>query len=111
VSASDIVHGVAAHWVQRAQVQQLRGKTRDRADMIVTGRATLYYSRGEITNWPGTLRIPVTDSHSGKGYGFGDSYEVVTGHFMGPDDKRWAFRNAGDNQIARCKRMKHQSKG
>jgi hypothetical protein len=85
----------------------------ERLAMLKDGKATLYISRSAdnrwvISNWTSNASISyaafnITKSH---GYGFGRQYDVVTGRFYGPDGKLWAFRNAGDNQIARCKRLK-----
>ena len=75
--------------------------------MIDTGRATLYFSKGEVTDWVGHLKFSAFNITHSHGYGFGGTkYEIVTGRFRGPDDKLWSFRNAGDNQIARCRRLK-----
>ena len=92
----------------------------ERAAMVKTGRATLYLTdstggalddyaardRMRITDWPGKLSFHVMDYRKSHGYGFGRKYPIVTGHFIGPDAYVWAFRNAGDMQIARCKRTK-----
>lgn len=96
---------------------------RDKAQMIETGRATLYLDyhgpsgmnqrgskypywavcTGELTNWPGSLRF---------------SARVKAGHhnwarvrfdawFTGPDGKQWHAVCIGDNsQVARCTRVK-----
>lgn len=79
-----------------------------------TGRAILYAvdsqaSAGRaltIQDWAGKLNFPAYNITRSHGYGFGTRYEIVTGRFIGPDGKLWCFRNAGDNQIARCKRLK-----
>ena len=99
---------------------------RELREMIATGRATLYLTertqpeqlpgpamaRGLVTryqlkDWPGVLCFPVYGrvKHS-QGYGFGRRYPVNTGQFIGPDGFIWSFRNAGDMQLACCKRTK-----
>jgi hypothetical protein len=90
------------------------GKTRcyaccadvDRAEMLKSSRAVLYFHNQQITNWPGSLRFDAFNITRSEGRAFGCRYEIVTGRFRGPDGSLWAFRNAGDNQIARCRRLK-----
>jgi hypothetical protein len=89
---------------------------RDRADMIATGKATLYlvqcaprplsaFSKAhELTNWPGSLRFPATYVRiSKRGGGFGS--QRTDAYFTGPDGKAWHAVNRGDSQIARCRRL------
>lgn len=76
----------------------------DLAEMAEHGRWTGYYVGGYITNWPGSLKFPATRVNRGKGRGFGGTYELYTGTFSGPDGFVWSFRNAGDMDLARCKR-------
>lgn len=91
-----------------------RGKTRcyascadaDRTEMLRTSRTILYFHDEQIINWPGSLRFDAFNITRSKGLGFGCSYDIVTGRFRGPDGSLWAFRNAGDSQIARCRRLK-----
>lgn len=85
------------------------------AHMVEDGQACLYLvkrdGRNVLTTWPGTISFnPIYGSvnHS-DGYGFGRRYPVVTGRFVGPDGYVWSFRNAGDMQLARCKRTKKRS--
>lgn len=98
----------------------------DRARMIETGRATLYlvsriapacetYTgigarpgptlKYKVANWPDSLSFPVTRIRvARRGGGFGaDRVDVW---FTGPDGKPWHGVNRGDNQIARCRRLK-----
>jgi hypothetical protein len=90
------------------------GKTRcyaccaevDRAEMLKTSRAVLYFVNLQITNWPGSLRFDAFNITRSRGSGFGHPYDIVTGRFRGPDGSLWVFRNAGDNQIARCRRLR-----
>ena len=86
----------------------------DRADMIATGKATLYlatkaehstYGRAIVSNWPGTLQF------SGR-YSVGrhniarKRYDVA---FRGPDGFMWSGRKYGDNtQICHCRRTKRR---
>ncbi len=93
---------------------------RERAAMIETGCSTLYFCenvehggtiprfRNELTDWPGKLRFHVWYVNRSHGYGFGRRYPIVTGRFNGPDGFVWSFRNAGDMQIARCRRTKER---
>ncbi len=85
----------------------------DRADMVKTGRATLYLvdsqgSKGypfSVQNWPGSLTFAVTYSKRNR-YGGGFGAQRTDAYFVGPDGKPWHAINRGDNQIVRCKRMK-----
>lgn len=75
--------------------------------MRETGRAVLYLaSNATVTDWPGVLRFLAFNITRSYGYGFGRRYQITTGRFHGPDGKLWTFRNAGDSQIARCRRLK-----
>lgn len=78
----------------------------DRAEMLRNSGAVLYFVGSEVTNWPGSLRFDAFNITRSKGSGFGYAYDIVTGRFRGPGGSLWAFRNAGDNQVARCKRLK-----
>jgi hypothetical protein len=63
----------------------------------------------KLSNWPGSAAFRllgrVRESH---GYGFGRRYDVRTFRFVGPDGYVWSGRNAGDMQLARCKRTKQR---
>lgn len=78
--------------------------------MVETGKATLYFidKAGErrVCDWADKISFPVSNVTRSKGHSFGGEYPIVTGRFRGPDGALWFFRNAGDNQIARCKRLK-----
>lgn len=91
---------------------------RDRADMIATGRATLYLVRKKssdgkefdiftrhVTNWPGTLEFRCSETrHYPRSGGFGS--QRTDAWFAGPDGYVWHAVNRGDMDIARCKRTK-----
>ncbi len=101
---------------------------KDRADMIETGRATLYLvsrpnpspatvgsdmnARAErhwfVVNWPGSLEFKCFPRivHSPNGGGFGA--QRTDAWFPGPDGFVWHAINRGDNDIARCKRTKEK---
>ena len=87
---------------------------RDIAEMRDTGRAVLYLTVAGpttaaplwpvVTNWPGTLRIPVKSRRIGR-HNFAGSRTDVW--FDGPDGKRWHGVQLGENsQICRCRRLK-----
>ena len=59
-----------------------------------------------VTDGAGHLNFVAYNITRSKGRGFGGQYDIVTGRFRGPDGAIWAFRNAGDNQIARCRRLR-----
>lgn len=72
--------------------------------MCGTGGAPYY-----VTNWPGTLRLPV--------YGVRYSFHNLAGRngrrdfwFHGPDGFVWHGVNIGDNDLARCRRTKEKAK-
>lgn len=85
----------------------------DREAMTREGRATLYlkstpeHGRGwAVTNWPGTLEIPVAFACTSK-HNWGLKRRDVW--FRGPDGAIWHGYNVGDNDIAHCKRTKRKS--
>ena len=97
---------------------------RDVADMVETGTATLYLVSREtapevgamgvrreyyVTNWPGSLEFRVGGAVSHSKYGGGFGSQRTDAWFTGPDGKAWHAINRGDNQIARCRRLKVQS--
>lgn len=87
----------------------------DRADMIESGKATLYLVDSQasigrawsVQNWPGSLSFAVhSTKHSKRGGGFGS--QRTDAYFTGPDGKAWHAVNRGDMQIARCHRLAKQ---
>ncbi len=87
---------------------------RDRADMVATGRATLYLvaetgTRGvwtnyAVTNWPGTLRFMVNLSKVGAHNIAGSRHDVW---FTDHTGKKWHGVNYGSNsQICHCRRLR-----
>lgn len=96
----------------------------DRADMLATGKATLYllftgdtgaemkkprwggpqptWCGGRVTNWPGTLAFPCHVKR-GRHNITGVRYDVW---FTGPDGKPWHGVTYGDmTQLCHCKRV------
>lgn len=65
----------------------------------------------KLTDWASVLSIsPIYEKHS-RGRGFGRPFHIITGRFIlqsliGNTPQLWSFRNQGDNQVARCKRLK-----
>lgn len=94
-----------------------------RADMIETGRATLYLSydqpnggfktrgwyfvkNGKVGNWPSSLTFAVAGVLVGHHNIAGRVYNF---DFTGPDGLQWYGKSYGDNtQIAHCRRYKNQ---
>jgi hypothetical protein len=91
----------------------------DRRSMIETGKATLYLVKREIapavhgagplmcyfiTNWPGSLEFKVGGAVRHSRHNIAGSR--TDAWFTGPDGKEWHAVNIGDNQIARCRRLK-----
>jgi hypothetical protein len=83
-----------------------------RAEAQRDGRAVFYLVKSDrdgaprwvITDWPGTFELPAYGMTHGHGYGFGRRYPIVCGRFT-LAGQVWAFRNAGDNQLARCRAL------
>ena len=80
---------------------------RDIAEMKRTGRGFLYFDdrSGTVSNWPGTVKF--------KAYFIRHSWHNFAGHngrrdfrFIGPDGAEWCGANIGNNQCAKCRRMK-----
>lgn len=77
---------------------------RDKAEMIKTGRATLYLSGKEVSNWPESLKFRVNYVRKGRHNMARVRYDV---RFIGPDGKPWHGVQYGDNtQIVHCRRIK-----
>ena len=83
---------------------------RERAHMIETGEAVLYFclKPHRVTDWGGRLEFPAFNITHSNGRAGRYPYQITSGRFRGPDGKLWAFRNQGDQQLARCKRLKDQ---
>ena len=94
----------------------------DRADMLADGRITLYLVRAgtrddapgidrtrphwQVTNWPGTLRFDCLPGVRVSRHGGGFGSQRTDAWFIGPDGKNWHAVNRGNNDIARCTRVK-----
>ena len=87
---------------------------RDRNEMAATGRAVLYLTEKpmmagctvamSVSNWPGTLVLPVRSYRRGSHNIAGSRVDV---YFAGPDGAQWHGVQLGENsQICRCKRLK-----
>lgn len=81
---------------------------RDSAEMTERGRAVLYLTVREgkpvVTNWPGTLTLPVRYSRKGCHNIAGVREDV---YFTGPDGREWWGVCIGRNtQICRVRRLK-----
>ena len=81
---------------------------RDIASMAADGRAVLYLTKREgkqfVTNWPGTLTLPVKHSRPGR-HNIAGTRETVW--FTGPDRKQWwGFCYGQWTQLCHCKRLK-----
>lgn len=92
---------------------------RDRADMIASGRATLYMVQAnpnlpyravgpftqmvKVTNWPGSLEFMCGSLRVSRHNIAGKRYDAW---FIGPDGWEWHAVTYGDNtQIAHCRRV------
>jgi hypothetical protein len=81
---------------------------RDRADMIATGRATMYLTDGYVTNWPGSLKYRTGPIRTGRHNMAGKRYDTW---FHGPDGFTWHAVQYGDNtQIVHCKRTRERTR-
>jgi hypothetical protein len=79
---------------------------RDRASLVSDSRTVLYLDSDArcVTNWPGTLRIPVFDFRVGRHNVAGKRYDF---RFSGPDGALWSGVQYGDNtQIAHCRKLR-----
>ncbi len=87
---------------------------RDCAEMAAQGRITLYLTvAGDgaaapkwpvVSNWPGTLKMPVKSRRIG-GHNFAGKREDVW--FVGPDGRNWHGVCYGHNtQLCHCRRLK-----
>jgi hypothetical protein len=87
---------------------------RDSAEMEATGRAVLYLTVAGpgaaapnwpvVTNWPGSLKIPVQSRRIGSHNIAGSRTDVW---FTGPDGRKWWGVCYGDNtQLCHCRRLK-----
>lgn len=83
---------------------------REKASMMLTGRACLYLVADEdhwhyrVTDWPGKLSFKVS-FHKSSRHNFGCTRQDVW--FTGPDGKNWHGVNIGDSQICHCRRNKN----
>lgn len=90
----------------------------DRAEMIATGKATLYLAHApdaefpnrrawSVSNWPGSLKFAAHGVKVSR-YGGGFGSQRTDAYFTGPDGKKWHAVNRGDMDIARCHRLAKQ---
>lgn len=85
----------------------------EKQTMAHDGHAILYLTNVDnvlhLTNWTGYLsfnlhpNVKVSYNH-----GFGKKYTVHTFRFDGPDGFVWSGRQAGDMDLARCRRTKQR---
>lgn len=83
--------------------------TEDKRVMRETGRHDgLYLSRGPsgwtVSNWPGSLVLPVCAVHESHGRGFGGEYPRVDAWFHF-DGQHWYARSLGDMTLCRARRI------
>ena len=77
----------------------------DKQAMREDGKATLYLSNNEITNWPGTLRLRADYVRTGRHNIAGKRYDVWF-HF---ENQQWHGVQYGDNtNILHCKKLKQR---
>jgi hypothetical protein len=84
---------------------------RDRANMVLSGRATLYLTGkngdSRVSNWPGSLSFPVLHGHKGDHNIAGERQDVW---FRGPDGAIWWGVQYGVwTQICHCRRTRKES--
>ena len=80
----------------------------DKKEMRRKGKLTLYLSernggQWEVSNWPGTLRFPAYCKESWHNFAGKDGRRDA---WFWMDGKLWHAVSIGDNQVARCKRLK-----
>ena len=113
VHESNLTTGYAIDQQQRKICFQCCGK-RDRQSMIDMGHSRhlpLYLTatdgKGEVTNWPGTLRFPVTHHRNNRHNMGGTRHDVW---FAGPDGHVWHGVQIGEQtQVCHCKRTKERA--
>ena len=75
----------------------------DRQYMRDNGRIILYLADGNVTNWPGTLSLPVMRQRKGRHNMAGVRYDV----WFRFEGESWHGTQYGDfTQIVHCKRIK-----
>ena len=75
----------------------------DADDMKRNGKATLYFTGSEVSNWPGTLRFKVRSVRKGRHNMARVRYDFWFTAF----GQNWHGYQVGDNtQIAHCRRIK-----
>ncbi len=75
----------------------------DNQDMVDIGKATLYDCDNEVSNWPNSLKMPITYRKTGR-HNFG---LVRHDFWFKHEGRQWHGYRIGDmTQIAHCKRLK-----
>ena len=74
----------------------------DRAYMLAHDRWTGYLDGSEVTNWPGSFRMPCSTT-KGRHNMAGTMISVWA---QGPDGHIWYGRNIGDNDLVTLRRTK-----
>jgi hypothetical protein len=74
----------------------------DRESMMTRGVWTGYLAGSEVTNWPGSFRLPCS-TRKGRHNMAGAMVSVWA---QGPDGFIWYGRNIGDNDIVTLRRTK-----
>ena len=93
----------------RGKVCYLCCAVRDAKEMTQKGRIVLYLTvnpagHKQVTNWPGTLILPINAYRAGQHNIAGSRTDIW---FQGPDGKPWHGVQYGEwSQILRCKRLK-----
>ena len=76
----------------------------DAQQMQADGKITLYLGTGEVTNWPGSLRLKVNYQRKGRHNLAGVRYDVW---FTGPDGDNWHGVQYGNmTQLVHCTRIR-----
>ena len=76
---------------------------RDKAQMRQDGRIVLYLHRGKVTNWPGSLSLPVNYQRQGR-HNIAGSRQDVWFEFEG---NKWHGTQYGEgSEICRCQQVK-----
>jgi len=75
---------------------------RDKDQMIKDGKTILYLTQSAVTNWPGSLSLPIRGRRTGRHNIAGKKFDVW---FNGPDGHVWHGTQYGEmTQLCHCKR-------
>ena len=78
----------------------------DAAYMDENDRITLYLSKGEITNWPGTYRRRAVVVEKKRGHNWGLTRRDA--YFRNGADYWWGVQYGENTELCHCRKLKHR---